>query len=339
MAKPLLKVFISYAPDYPDWAIEGVVDMLRSIKYERTTPYELAYGYAGSHPEEGVVPDHHYSRHSEVHLKEADMVLVLVTQAYFESEYVKLMERPLIEKRLEGSTYPGVIPIIVEPSDYAFEWLSEYQLRTIPYGPEMPLSDGQALPASAKKWSDVDKKLSERLLGLSANIRAKQRSDQRIKKLIVKQKREEEGYGTVPYLVFVGLLAIIIASTTIDVAKFYKGPRRSHYVQEQTFRATLDLATRPLLEQETAAGAASPGQPVPDPDFKELIEPDQDQANIPLPDTYGEYGAKQISPRGNNPVDRNFATEDDDAKQPNEDRTNTKSGSSSQDTTTPLIRQ
>ena len=169
MANPILQVYLSHAPDGPEWALDGVVDILRRLQGTRGKPYELRYGYTGGRTVEAPLPiGRPPAPAGAVTLADADLVFVLVTRAYFKSAYVSEVERPLLEERLADEGYAGVFPILVEPEAYAYSWLEAHQPRTIILGATAAAgADSRAL-YGVEQWLTAAEKISERLLGLAA---------------------------------------------------------------------------------------------------------------------------------------------------------------------------
>ena len=77
-----IKIFISYAHEGPPVAIEETVRILNHLN-KRNNNYKLKFWY-DKHIELGI----DYDPQILEHLKEADIVLLLITREFFRSEYI-----------------------------------------------------------------------------------------------------------------------------------------------------------------------------------------------------------------------------------------------------------
>lgn len=197
MPKPLIKVFLSYARHYDQWALTQILTVLNQIQ-GRNDSYDMEIWNT----------ENTKDSYAEIQEKliQADVILCLITQKYFQSEYINETERPIIEERC--AAHHPVLPIIIQYTPYEREWLYPYHLPALPMGYLHPMEDSSDL--AVQLWTSVDQKLSMRFNSVAQRKRLKAR---RLREQELRKKKEKAaevlGIWAVVGLIF--WLGVIVA--------------------------------------------------------------------------------------------------------------------------------
>jgi hypothetical protein len=149
--KNLVKVFISYAQEGPEWSIKEVVKILEKFKLARKDKFQISFFYnklieAGSP----------FSPRAINKLENADIVLLLITRELFHSLHIYNEERPIIlelkRKRKK------ILPIIIEPTSYRNEWAYKLSAAPLPFGYDNPICNSSN---RATSWTKVETELED----------------------------------------------------------------------------------------------------------------------------------------------------------------------------------
>ncbi|MFN0080527.1 MAG: COR domain-containing protein [Prosthecobacter sp.] len=153
---PKLKIFVSYAhANYKVW--DKLKPHLDVLKNERL----VSWWFDGK-----IRPGSEWDDAIRKEMKEADIVVLLLSNAFFASKYIKGVElREARRRQVGGKT--EILPVLLEPSE-AFaqqNWLSKLQTVPNQNGQLRPLS---SFNPSVNGWNQVQKALREMIADVAA---------------------------------------------------------------------------------------------------------------------------------------------------------------------------
>ncbi|MBK8038882.1 MAG: leucine-rich repeat domain-containing protein [Verrucomicrobiaceae bacterium] len=153
---PKLKVFVSYAhTNYKVW--DKLKPHLDVLKNERL----VSWWYDGK-----IRPGSEWDDAIRKEMKEADIVILLLSTAFFASKYIKGVELQEARRR-QQSGVAEILPVLLEPSE-AFaqqKWLSKLQTVPSQNGQLRPLT---SFNPSVNGWNQVQKALREMIAEVAA---------------------------------------------------------------------------------------------------------------------------------------------------------------------------
>lgn len=215
MPKPTIKVFISCARQHDHWVLAELLTVLNHIQ-QRPNAYELEIW-----PAEDPATASGSSTGVWELLNRADIVLCLITQHYFRSEYIREIERPLIEEKCR--LHQPVIPIIIQHTPYEKEWLYPYHLPVLPMGLRQPLESSSH--RLVEMWRTIDLKLSLRFNSIAQRQRLAGRRLRERQKRIAREKAKET-LGIWPVLGLFFWLGVIAAGVFLQTQTVQEPPTR-----------------------------------------------------------------------------------------------------------------
>ena len=164
-----LKIFIVYAREDAD-ALKGLRAHFKPIP-----PSDLKVWYDGE-----ILPGQHWDNEIKTQVQSADIILLLISKDFFDSEYIQTTElKSAIERHKEGKAM--VVPVIVRPCVWQDTYAGKFQV--------LP-TNGDAI--FSRHWHDPDEALVSVVEGVKkvANkLRAGVTNQERLE-LIEKQKVE-----------------------------------------------------------------------------------------------------------------------------------------------------
>lgn len=155
-SEPMLKIFISYAHANHKYMkdLETYLEILKNKK-------QVSWWFDGN-----IHPGSNWDNAIRNQLEEADIMIVLLSNAFFRSKYIQGVEMNKARQRLQKG-YTKILPILLEPSQ-EFEnhkWLSSLQTAPSKHGQLRPLT---SFNPRVNGWNHVDKALREMILEVAA---------------------------------------------------------------------------------------------------------------------------------------------------------------------------
>ncbi len=157
---PKLKVFVSYAhANYKVW--DKLKPHLDVLKNERL----VSWWFDGK-----IRPGSEWDDAIRKEMKEADIVVLLLSTAFFGSKYIKGVELQEARRRQQAGE-AEILPVLLEPTEAAIgqKWLSKLQTVPTQNGQLRPLT---SFNPSVNGWNQVQKALREMIAEVAARRHA-----------------------------------------------------------------------------------------------------------------------------------------------------------------------
>lgn len=160
-SKRTIRIFISYAQKGPEWGIRETDEILRKFRDFRSDfPCEIHYFW-----DDFLEAGRRFTKRIKKELRQADIVLLLITRKFFSSPYINQYEKPIIQKLHNSGK--SVIPIIIGDTNYKREWVYKLGVKTLPKGIEHIIFNSRQRDTL---WSLVEEGLEEAIRKTYARI-------------------------------------------------------------------------------------------------------------------------------------------------------------------------
>lgn len=243
MGSDTLRIFVSYSHENDDWVRQGPNNLIPLL--EKALKRDQVEFWCD--PELRKMPGEKYRDIIEQEIDAADIALLLISENFVISEFIRDVELPRIKKRFDRREI-SIIPILVGHVDWEgdaeYKWLTDLQI--IP-GKPTPLIDYVADPA---KWSKVQVEILEALRGRVQRIRRQQQGTKEWRG----RNREGERQGYSPRLrskaawITLGIASLVVIGGLYGLFK---------WSGSKTF-AIIEPQNGSVVERECAVSGTAP---------------------------------------------------------------------------------